>query len=76
MTGRIFSKREWEGSYCERSAEMLRTTPFLAGIPSVLCKDCWISKEYANSHREYIPYFDDYPHFETDLNSTEAKESR
>jgi hypothetical protein len=52
-------------NYCDDHVEKTRPTPFLADIGANMCKGCWdmTKKEYADSNGEYIPEFDDYPHF-------------
>jgi hypothetical protein len=54
-----------ECSYCGGEANKVRPTPFLADIGANMCKNCWdmTKEEYAVSHCEHIPEFEDYPHF-------------
>lgn len=51
--------------YCGESANKVRPSPFMGDIGSSMCKECWdaTKKEYAASHDEHIPQFEDYPHW-------------
>lgn len=46
--------------YCDEENQILRPSPFMADISSMICEYCWseIKKEYMNSNGEYIPDFD------------------
>ncbi len=45
--------------YCGDKNVVVRGTPFMADIPSWMCKICWdfTKSEYADSNGEYIPKF-------------------
>ncbi len=47
-------------SYCGEKDHILRPSPFMADINSMMCEYCWneTQKEYAASNGEYIPDFD------------------
>lgn len=51
--------------YCGEEVEYTRPTPFMGDASASMCKYCWNStkEEYAASNGEYIPTFEDYPHF-------------
>jgi dimeric dUTPase (all-alpha-NTP-PPase superfamily) len=54
-----------ECDYCGENVDYTRPSPFMGDIRSSMCKPCWdmTKKEYAASTGEYIPEFEDYPHF-------------
>ncbi|MCY9512331.1 dUTP diphosphatase [Paenibacillus larvae] len=51
--------------YCGEDVDYTRPSPFLANAGASMCKACWdmTQTEYAASNGEYIPDFEDYPHF-------------
>ncbi|MCY9671749.1 hypothetical protein M5W63_04360 [Bacillus pumilus] len=50
--------------YCDELSNKVRPSPFMGDTGS-MCKDCWdmTKREYAASHDEHIPQFEDYPHW-------------
>lgn len=52
-------------TYCDEFTDKLKPTPFMADGSAKMCRDCWemTKEEYANSNGEYIPDFEDYPHW-------------
>ena len=46
--------------YCGEDNQILRPSPFMADMGSMMCEHCWndTQKEYAASNGEYIPDFD------------------
>lgn len=50
-----------ECSYCSNSYSITRPTPFMADVPSMMCKQCWddTQEEYANCNGEHIGNFGD-----------------
>lgn len=55
-------------TYCDEFTDKLRPSPFMADTGADMCKYCWDStkEEYANSNGDYIPSFEDYPHWKGD----------
>jgi hypothetical protein len=56
-------------AYCDEFTDKLRPSPFMADTGADMCKYCWDStkEEYATSNGEYIPNFDDYPHWKSEV---------
>ncbi|MGO4496403.1 dUTP diphosphatase [Paenibacillus sp. 2RAB27] len=54
-----------ECNYCEEQVDFTRPSPFMADYNANMCKQCWdmTKNEYAASNGEYIPAFEEYPHF-------------
>ncbi|WHY76245.1 hypothetical protein QNH20_19260 [Neobacillus sp. WH10] len=57
-------KQPPECDYCGELTDKVRPSPFM-GDSASMCKHCWdiTKEEYAASHDEHIPVFEDYPHF-------------
>lgn len=55
--------------YCDELSNKVRPSPFMGDIGSSMCKECWDAtrQEYAASHDEHIPQFEDYPHWKENV---------